>query len=567
MPDVSPLSTFPPVLFHSIITFWYIFHIFSFLFIYIFDQAQDLAWDPCFCDMSIAEACDPTRLEHEFGIRGADVQKFSVALATARELRRWIELQSLGFDERLANESYRYLRQYGIGAEASVPNGKGTLHRGASLSSLNIREKALGSSASSFTLGAGSGGIGGRTSPSSSFYHNRLIIEKKVGIESLQSDLSDLLIKSGDALSDEVLYQAFKDAGVMHPGERLRMVASLRASIKTSSTSSTAAVAAVGAAAGGNSGNVVVGMGANTRSNSNGSTGANTGQVHSPKPFKAISSIQPPPFDVEASSVGYNMSTPSPASTPPPSRAAPPPPSGGDRHPLTQPPPPASSSSSFHQLQVTQQQQQQQLITPTRSNSGHTMVDLTPSMPLTPYERSTQQTLRHNNAGILDIGQPNNSSNSNSKGKQGPDRSIATTYYCVKASAGGRKTCKVSWTPPTMSSYPSTSDDEAAAAARMFVIVSKSPDLLNASKTEFLVPLPLDKDGGGGGDDGLSGMKKSSKVSLKFIITPPTPPPFSTEHSAGINTILEAIAEIYEVKKNGVRVAVDLLEFAVHVTP
>jgi hypothetical protein len=549
--------------------------------------AQDLAWDPCFCHMDINEACDPIRLERDFGIKGQDVHHFKVALSTARELRRWIELQSLGEDEKLAKASYRYLTKDNGGGGGDYGNDNRLLNKQKSLNAPLSEGGAGGLSGNvtpSFYIDhTPSFGVNGNnqphtkdlsslsiSSPSASFTHNRLVIEKKAGIESLSADLSELLLNTNHNLSDEVLYQAFKDAGVVHPGERLRMIALLRANNPKSSSSSSM-----------------------TSPNFNKSNhepqyhhqqqrDMDADPMKSPMGNMKISPSQPFNKSSSSSFNNYNnkslsnlnkmRNTPSPHS-PPPTRSAPPPPPSQQKVELQQsprhPPPSSSPSKSFPQLHV----QSFPMTTPEKTSTfidgdggGSAALDVhTPSIPLTPYERNRAslasntaypiEYIKHNNDNINN----NNNNiidNSNNRPIVAPmDRS--TTYYCVKVVAGGKKTCKVSWTPPppavtsNKTGEAGDGNEGGGGGARMFCITSKAPNLLKASKTEILVPPPSST---------LS--SKMSPISLKFVVTPP--PSTSSTSSSG-TTILEAIAEIYEVR-NGGQAAVDLLEFAVYVT-
>eukprot|EP00615_Pteridomonas_danica_P006219 CAMPEP_0114340428 /NCGR_PEP_ID=MMETSP0101-20121206/8371_1 /TAXON_ID=38822 ORGANISM="Pteridomonas danica, Strain PT" /NCGR_SAMPLE_ID=MMETSP0101 /ASSEMBLY_ACC=CAM_ASM_000211 /LENGTH=717 /DNA_ID=CAMNT_0001473689 /DNA_START=995 /DNA_END=3148 /DNA_ORIENTATION=- len=619
--------------------------------------AQDLAWDPCFCDLSIEEACDPTRLEHEFGIRGRDVHRLSVALSTARELRRWIELQSLGMDERLAYESYQYItkqsqhpsqhsqqslktstdgggrsrpglnNQHNISNRSlgsSINNSSFNLNLGigggskqgsrgrppSPLDSLNHHKPSSFSSSHNGTIGGGGGGGGGGSHSmlsSASYYHNRMVIEKIVGIESLQNDLSDLLIQSQDMLSDEVIYQAFKDAGVMHPGERLRMVASLRnKTINSNSSNMNDKQGGGGGASGDNdSGNV--------------------GGFRSPLSNRASSTspLFQTPFEAQRISspgVSTHRNTPSPH-TPPPTRNPPPPPSiqkhlknhhmsndvSNDQ--LTQSQPMFTQKIPESNLNPSHQTTYQTPIPNKNNKTSHIINDdddglkndppsndfesfASPSMPLTPYERNNHVIMNNNNNYVNNDVNNIRNNDMNDEKKQVMDyndaisnrpiippldRSIATTYYCVKAHAGGKKTCKISWTPPPLpphihqhshGMHEEEDDKNGTIGARMFCITSKSPDLLKASKTEFLLPpIPPAPTTPPPSLSTQEGKKNQNNISLKFVITPPldSPTEGGEGNGNGGGTILEAIAEIYEIR-NGGHAAVDLLEFAVHVS-
>jgi hypothetical protein len=122
------------------------------------------------------------------------------------------------------------------------------------------------------------------------------------------------------------------------------------------------------------------------------------------------------------------------------------------------------------------------------------------------------------------------------------DRSAAT-YYAVRVAAGGKKNCRVAWTPPP-------ADPRLLAGTggeRRFSVVSKAPELLRVGKPEVLTcPAAADP-------------QRPSPLDLRFSVLGPEAAP------AG-GCVLEALAEVYEHLPGGGRAAVDLLEFTVQVT-
>ena len=122
------------------------------------------------------------------------------------------------------------------------------------------------------------------------------------------------------------------------------------------------------------------------------------------------------------------------------------------------------------------------------------------------------------------------------------DRSAAT-YYAVRVAAGGKKSCRVAWTPPPAD--PRFFAD--TGGERRFSVVSKAPALLRVGKPEVLTCPAAAAD-----------PQRPKPLDVRFSVLGPDTAP------AG-GCVLEALAEVYEHRPGGGRAAVDLLEFTIQV--
>ena len=122
------------------------------------------------------------------------------------------------------------------------------------------------------------------------------------------------------------------------------------------------------------------------------------------------------------------------------------------------------------------------------------------------------------------------------------DRSAAT-YYAVRVAAGGKKSCRVAWTPPPAD--PRFFAD--TGGERRFSVVSKAPALLRVGKPEVLTCPAAAAD-----------PQRPKPLDVHFSVLGPETAP------AG-GCVLEALAEVYEHRPGGGRAAVDLLEFTIQV--
>jgi len=124
------------------------------------------------------------------------------------------------------------------------------------------------------------------------------------------------------------------------------------------------------------------------------------------------------------------------------------------------------------------------------------------------------------------------------------DRSAAT-YYAVRVAAGGKKSCRVAWTPPPAD--PRFFAD--TGGERRFSVVSKALSLLRVGKPEVLTcPAAA----------ASADPQRPKPMDIRFFVLGPEAAPDG-------GSVLEALAEVYEHRPGGGRAAVDLLEFTIQV--